>query len=136
MMIVPKKQEEKIDLYAESSRIALAKMIIRLFQLWNLTTTEQLNLLGLSPKSRSLLSKYGKGEALPATRDVLDRVGYLLAIHKALMLLFPENEDLFRSWIKRRNTAFGGATPLEVILEQGIVGMARVSRYLDFVRGH
>ncbi|MDD5286061.1 MAG: MbcA/ParS/Xre antitoxin family protein, partial [Desulfuromonadaceae bacterium] len=75
------------------------------------------------------------GEALPESRDTLDRVGWLMAIHKALGLLYPYNEDVRYSWVTRRNKAFDNLTPLDVMREQGIIGIARVSRYLDHYRG-
>ncbi|KAF0218874.1 MAG: hypothetical protein FD174_2657 [Geobacteraceae bacterium] len=124
-----------IDLSSEDSRSALSKMVIKLFNLWGLSTADQLELLGLSPKSRAMLAKYGKGESLPANRDILDRVGWLLSIHKALRVLYPQNEDIRYSWVSRRNTAFDNLTPLAVMKEQGIIGIAKVARYLDFYRG-
>ena len=125
----------EIDLASEESRGALSKMVIKLFRLWNLSTADQLDLLGLSPKSRAMLTRYGKGEALPGTRDILDRVGWLLAIHKALRLLYPQNEDIRHSWVSRRNTAFNNLSPLTVMKEQGLIGIAKVARYLDHYRG-
>ena len=122
-------------LESADSRKALAALAIKLFQLWGLSTSDQLELLGLSPKSRAMLSKYARGEALPATRDMYDRVGWLLAIHKALRLLYPRNVDIRYSWVNRRNAAFANLAPLEVMREQGIIGIARVARYLDFYRG-
>jgi len=124
-----------VVLESADSRKGLATLVIRLFQLWGLSTSDQLDLLGLSPKSRAMLSKYAKGEALPATRDMYDRVGWLLAIHKALRLLYPQNKDIRYSWVNRRNTAFDNLAPLDVMKEQGIIGIARVARYLDFYRG-
>jgi hypothetical protein len=64
-----------------------------------------------------------------------DRVGWLLSIHKALRLLYPRNEDIRSSWVNRRNAAFDNLAPLDVMKEQGIIGIARVARYLDFYRG-
>jgi hypothetical protein len=122
-------------LESADSRKGLATLAIRLFHLWNLSTADQLELLGLSPKSRAMLSKYARGESLPATRDMYDRVGWLLAIHKALRLLYPKNEDIRYSWVTKRNAAFGNLAPLDVMKEQGIIGIARVARYLDFYRG-
>ena len=128
-------KSDEVVLESADSRKALATLVIKLFQLWGLSTADQLDLLGLSTKSRSMLSKYARGEALPTTRDMFDRVGWLLAIHKALRLLYPRNEDIRYSWVNRRNAAFDNLAPLEVMKEQGIIGIARVARYLDFYRG-
>jgi hypothetical protein len=124
-----------INIFAPESRSALAKMVTKLFQLWDLSTADQLELLGLSAKSRAMLTKYRNGDALPESRDTLDRVGWLMAIHKALGLLYPYNEDIRYSWVNRRNKAFDNLTPLDVMREQGIIGIARVARYLDYYRG-
>jgi hypothetical protein len=66
---------------------------------------------------------------------MLDRAGWLLAIHKALRLLYPRNEALRYSWVKRRNRDFDNFTPLELMIREGIIGIAKVSRYLDMERG-
>jgi hypothetical protein len=124
-----------IDLSAPEERGRMAKLVTRLFELWQLSTAEQLNLLGLSETSRALLTKYRKGEPLPLSRDVQDRVGWLLAIHKALRLLYPHNEALRYSWVSRRNQALDNLSPLDVMLDQGIIGIAMISRYLDLQRG-
>lgn len=134
-MRVPRERRGAVDLEAGESRQALSRMVIRLFQHWNISTADQLNLLGLSETSRAMLSRYSRGEALPSTRDMKDRVGWLFSIHKALRLLYPKNEELRYSWVSRRNAAFDNLTPLAVMREQGIIGIARVSRYLDFYRG-
>lgn len=128
-------KSDDVVLESADSRKALATLVIKLFHLWGLNTSDQLELLGLSPKSRAMLSKYDRGEALPASRDMYDRVGWLMAIHKALRLLYPRNKDIRYSWVNRRNAAFDNLAPLDVMKEQGIIGIARVARYLDFYRG-
>ena len=135
-MLATKKEVAEIDLDAETSRSEIAKLVIRLFGRWKLSAADQLDLLGLSPRSRSMLARYAKGEALPLNRDMIDRAGWLLAIHKALRLLYPQNEDIRYSWVTRRNTAFDNLTPIAVMKEQGLIGIAKVARYLDFIRGH
>lgn len=125
-----------IDLSTPAARKTMAKALIKLFDHWDIDTPTRLNLLGLSENSRALLAQYRKGEkGLPSSRDALDRAGWLLAIHKALRLLFPYNQELRYSWVRRRNQAFDNHTPLEMMLERGIIGLANVSRYLDFQRG-
>lgn len=117
----------------EPDRGTLAKMVLQLFERWNLSTEQQLALLGL--EERSALARYRKGEPLAQNRDMLDRVGHLLAIHKNLRLLFPHNRDLAYSWMSMRNKAFGGRAPTEVISEIGFAGLLMVRSYLDRIRG-
>jgi len=125
-----------IDINSVENRKKSAKLVTKLFELWALDNATQLNLLGLSETSRSLLNKYRSASSpLPASRDVRDRVGWLLSCHKALRLLYPHNEKLRYSWVNRRNEAFEGHTPLEIMKQQGVIGVARVARYLDFLRG-
>ena len=129
--------EPSVDLNSQESRIKIAKMVLKLFNHWQLSQADQLNLLGMSEQSRSSLDKYRKGEKpFPKNRDLFDRVGYLLSIHKALRLLYPQNSDIRYSWVNRRNKAFDNYSPMEIIRHQGILGYARVARYLDFIRGH
>lgn len=119
---------------AEPDRGALAKMVVQLFEHWKLSTEEQLALLGLGAASRSALTRYRKGEPLAQSRDLLERVGNLLAIHKNLRLLFPHNRDLAYAWMSTRNKAFGGRTPAEVVAEIGFAGLLMVRSYLDRMR--
>ena len=127
---------EPIDFQNEEARRDLARVVVSLFDRWQLDNQEQLHLLGLSPESRKLLPRYRSGErALPAQRDILDRAGFLLGIHKGLRFLFPENAELRYAWIKRRNAALEHATPLEVMLRDGLIGIARIMRLVDFQRG-
>lgn len=124
------------DLADDTTRKDLARLVARLFARWELTGELQLALLGMSPQSRKVLAQYRAGErALPNSRDTLDRAGYLLGIHKALRLLFPEDAQLRYSWVHRRNTALEGNTPLQVMIQDGLVGLARIARFVDFQRG-
>lgn len=123
------------DLASEEARIGLAKLMIKLFDLWNLSTSDRLELLGQSAASRANLTRYRNGAPLPNLRDLLDRAGWLLSIHKSLRLLYPHNKELRYAWVNLRNRAFDNLTPLQVMRCEGIIGMAKVSRYLDCQRG-
>ena len=120
---------------ASKDRGALAKMLLTLFDHWNLTTEDQALLLGLASTNRAALSRYRKGEPIGASRDQYDRVGHLLAIHKNLRLLFPKNRKLAYRWISTRNKAFDNLTPVEVIKEWGFAGLLLVRSYLDHAKG-
>src|SRR5210317_20763 len=128
-------EETRINIENSDARRKLARMVTRLFELWDLPTADQLELLGLSRTSRAQLSKYRKGCALPSSRDMLDRIGWLLSIHKNLRLLYPRNENIRYTWVKRRNKILDDQRPLDIMKYQGLIGIARVARYLDYIRG-
>jgi hypothetical protein len=135
-MAAPRLQTERINENSpehKEYRGHLAILLSRLFALWQIPTAIQLNLLGLSSNSRSLLSKYRNGHPLPAYRDVLVRAGYLLSIHKSLGLLYPKNEELKYSWVSRRNKLLENKTPLEIMTEQGIIGLAKIAKFLEYI---
>jgi hypothetical protein len=120
----------------EQVRRDLARTLAALFVRWELSNAEQMTLLGMSPESRKLVRAYQRGDQpLPDNRDCLDRAGFLLGIHKGLRLLFPEDEVLRFGWVKRRNHFLAGQRPLDVMLEGGLIGIARVARLVDFQRG-
>ncbi|MBU2807916.1 DUF2384 domain-containing protein [Acidithiobacillus ferrooxidans F221] len=116
-------------------RSVLAKMLMKVFDLWMVVNEDQLALLGLAADNRAALSRYRKGEPLGANRDLLERAGHLLAIHKNLRLLFPHDRDLAYQWMTTRNRAFDHRTPVEVVREWGFSGLLMVRAYLDRARG-
>jgi len=120
---------------SDQDRGALAGMVTRAFEHWKLGTEDQLAMLGLATNNRSALGRYRRGEPLAPNRDLLERAGHVLAIHKNLRLVFPQDRDLAYAWMSQRNKAFGGLTPVEVIKEWGFSGMLMVRAYLDRVRG-
>ncbi len=119
----------------KADRAELAKMVTTLFTHWALSTEDQLALLGLSTGNRAALSRYRKGEPLAPNRDLMERVGILLGIHKSLRLLFPHSRDRAYAWMTQRNKAFDGMTPADVIKERGFPGLLMVRAYLDRARG-
>jgi hypothetical protein len=122
------------DPHSRESRVALAGMVTRLFEHWQVSAAEQASLLGLSPDNRSTLARYRKGEPLADSRDLLDRAGHLLGIHKSLRILFPQDRDLAYRWMTTPNRLLG-ARPVDVAIDRGFEGLLALRRYLDFERG-
>ena len=133
MRAVPKKQPA-IDPASRDARGRLAAMVTRLLDHWQISAAEQAEVLGLSAASRSTLARYRAGEPLADSRDLLDRAGHLLGIHKSLRLLFPHDRDLAYRWMTTPNRRLGGR-PVDVVVAQGFEGLLAVRRYLDFQRG-
>ena len=113
-------------------RLSLTKAVTRLFTEWELSTAEQLTLLGLRETSRNLLLHYHRLEkTIPQSQDTTERIGLLLSIYKNIYDLYPENEILRKTWVKRHNAKLEGNRPLDIMLEKGLFGLADVMRFLD-----
>ncbi len=123
-----------VDLRTREARERLARMVTQLFDLWQVSVAEQAALLGLSADNRSTLARYRKGDPLADSRDLLDRVGHLLGIHKSLRILFPHDRDLAYRWMTTPNRRFG-TRPVDVAVQHGFEGLLALRRYLDFERG-
>jgi len=133
--MTPKLAPSNVDLHSRDQRQALARMIMNLLEHWQLTAEDQLALLGLNPESRVSLKRYREGGALSDNRDLLDRAGHLLAIHKSLRIIFPQNRELAYRWMSTRNHNFQLMTPVEVVKQYGFTGLLMVRSYLDRERG-
>lgn len=118
-----------------AERKQLAAMVVKLFDRWDLDQPTRCELLGLSPKTRATLARYRAGEPLAENRDLLDRVGNLMGIHKSLRLLFPFNADLRYAWPTAVNRALGNQRPIDVMREHGLPGVIAIRDYLDHLRG-
>ena len=116
-------------------RAALAGMVTRLFDAWDLPTADRAVLLGLSATNRAALAGYRKGEPIGKNQDLLQRVSYLLGIHKSLRLIFPQDRELAYAWPTTPNKRLDGKSPVEFIKDKGLVGLAAVRTLLDFERG-
>jgi Protein of unknown function (DUF2384) len=128
------KKQRPPDLSSREARARLAVMVTKLLEHWQLSAAEQAEVLGLSAASRTTLARYRSGEPLADNRDLLDRAGHLLGIHKALRVLFPHDRNLAYRWITQANRRFE-ARPVDLIIRQGFEGLLAVRRYLDFQRG-
>ena len=126
--------EPQVNVRGREARERLARLVTQLFEHWQLSSSEQAALLGLSPENRSTLSRYRRGEPLADNRDLLDRAGHLLGIRKSLRILFPQDRDLAYRWMTTTNRRFG-ARPVDIVVEHGFEGLLALRRYLDFERG-
>lgn len=102
---------------------------------WKLNNEQQRVLLG-SP-AESTFFKWKKNKDGRLSVDTLDRVSYVMGIHKALRIFFGDVKAVER-WIHAPNDAplFGGRSALEVMTGAGhLEDLAMVRRYLDAERG-
>ncbi len=128
------RQQYETTADGRDARVRFARMVTTLFGHWGISASEQAALLGMSTSHRATLARYRRGEPLADSRDLLDRVGHLLGIHKSLRILFPHDRDLAYRWMTAPNRLLG-ARPVDVAIDRGFEGLLALRRYLDFERG-
>jgi hypothetical protein len=111
--------------------IAMARACLNLFRLWKVSDADSATLLALAPRT---FARWKIGSIGRTSRDQKARMSNLMGIHKGLRILFRE-PDRGYEWIKRPNSAFGGASALDVMLNGELTDLMRVRRYLDAERG-
>ena len=110
------------------------RTFFRIVDLWGLSEAEQMTLLGVTARPTFLKWRMDPNVVLP--RDTLERISYVLGIHKALQTLFPD-ERMADEWIRRPNTVglFGGRSALDRMLSGQVADLFVVRQYLDAQRG-
>ncbi|MBX2883949.1 MAG: MbcA/ParS/Xre antitoxin family protein [Granulosicoccus sp.] len=102
---------------------------------WKLSSDAQRVLLGSIPESTFF--KWKKELKGRLSVDTLDRVSYVMGIHKALRILLGDVSAV-RRWIHAPNSAplFGGLSAIERMTTTGqMEDLAAIRRYLDAERG-
>ncbi|MBA3812838.1 MAG: DUF2384 domain-containing protein [Caulobacteraceae bacterium] len=108
--------------------------VVRLVEIWRLTSAEACALLGdVSERTWFRMKKGAWSGAL--SQDTLTRVSALVGIFKGLRLVF--SEPLSDEWVRAPNTGplYGGRRPLDAMVEGGIPKMLEVRRHIDALRG-
>ena len=110
------------------------RAFFRIAEAWRLSAAQERALLGNPPSSTFF--KWKKDQAGNVSRDVLERISYVLGIYKALQILFPEAARA-DAWVGRPNTAplFQGQSALERMLGGNVSDLFVVRQYLDAQRG-
>jgi hypothetical protein len=106
----------------------------RIADAWALSAAESRTLLGAPPASTFF--KWKAGQVGQVSRDVLERVSYVLGIYKALQLLLP-SPAAADAWVRQPNHAapFHGVSALDRMLSGNVADLFVVRQYLDAERG-
>ena len=110
------------------------RAFFRIASAWSLNTAQERALLGNPPASTFF--KWKKGLAGNLSRDVLERISYVLGIYKALQILLPDPARA-DTWVRSPNAAplFHGQSALDRMLGGNVADLFVVRQYLDAQRG-
>jgi uncharacterized protein (DUF2384 family) len=110
---------------------ALARTTVNLFSAWKLTDAQACSLLGgLSART---WARWKEGKTGRVNRDLKMRMAHLMGIHKGVRHLFKDAARGYE-WIKAPNTAFGGKSALDVMLQGELSDLAVMREWLDAER--
>ena len=107
--------EQDAPSLTETEALAAARAVTTLFQKWELTDTEALDLLGgMTAETWSAWKAVTFG---PVSPELGVRLSHLLGVHKALRVIFAGDEARVYGWVRLGNAAFGGLPALLMMRE-------------------
>ena len=121
---------------ADPTRVASSALqaFFSISESWGLSATEERTLLGAPPESTFIKWKaYKSAQCL--SKDVIDRISYLLGIYKDLNILLPSVRAA-NKWIHKPNSApiFNGQSALDRMMAGSIIDLADIRCYLSTQR--
>jgi len=117
---------------SQDRQILLTQKIMQNLDEWGLSAAQQLNVLDLPEDVRSRkLRAYHDDTPLPHTPEVEFRALRLLGIIDALRTTYPKNHMMGARWMAKPHRRFQNRAPLQVMLEDGSVGVNTVLAELD-----
>lgn len=113
------------------------RAVQKIFDSWQLTDQQARTVLGVP---RSTYDRWKKRpESARFSRDLMERLSYILGIRKALEILLPNERARIveSSWLHRPNheVLFGHKPPLNRLLSGRVADLYETRRYLDGQRG-
>ncbi|MER8370411.1 MbcA/ParS/Xre antitoxin family protein [Mesorhizobium sp. M1378] len=121
----------RADPVTQDEAAAMFRAALNLFGKWALTDEQAATLLDMPVRSFRRWKAGGPGRI---SRDGRARLSNLMGIHKGLRIIFAEPQRGYL-WIRTGNSAFAGASALDVMLGGELTDIMRVRRYLDAERG-
>ncbi|MGR2767332.1 antitoxin Xre-like helix-turn-helix domain-containing protein [Photobacterium sp. GSS17] len=110
-------------------------VVFNILDKWCCSQQQQMALLGLS--SRSTLNKYRTHpESAKVSKDLLERMSYILNIHKCLRIMFTAEDSVYH-WVQKSNSHpfFAGRSAMDVMCEGKVVDLYQVASRLNAWRG-
>ncbi|MGR5144313.1 MbcA/ParS/Xre antitoxin family protein [Photobacterium sp. DNB23_23_1] len=110
-------------------------VVFNILDKWSCSQNQQMALLGLS--NRSTLNKYrSHPESAKVSKDLLERMSYILNIHKCLRIMFTADESVY-NWVQKPNSHpfFAGRSAMDVMCEGKVVDLFQVATRLNAWRG-
>ena len=110
------------------------RFFFSLMEKWGCSEDEQKVLLG--GIGNDAYHKYKSSPEICLCHDLMERISYLMGIHRSLRVIFSNHADYGYHWVRKPNKTppFNGQSALQLMLSGRTAELAEVRRYLDSVR--
>jgi len=109
-------------------RSAAARTTNNLFQRWEINDIQSRRILGGMSAHRWL--RWKAGDFGEIEQDIATRLMLLLGLHVSLRTIFGADTARAYGWVKAPNSAFAGASALDIMQQQSIKSLEDLHRYL------
>jgi hypothetical protein len=122
--------------FDRSHIVPALRTVFNILDAWGVKVKDWGSLLGVSQPT---IFRWKANPALAGkanSRDLAERLSYILGIYKALQILLPDPR-VADGWVQRPNSAslFSGLTPMQRLLAGNVADLYEVRRWLDGQRG-
>lgn len=121
------------DLKAEQVTAVALKAFGNVMSEWGVPLNEAAALADMSESTWKRARKPGFSGGL--TKDQMLRLSAVIGIYKALKLYFSDPIAVRWMTLPNNGPLFGGARPVDTLIEEGLPQFLRVRNYLDALRG-
>ncbi|MGK9050072.1 MbcA/ParS/Xre antitoxin family protein [Neorhizobium petrolearium] len=121
------------DLKAEQMTAVALKAFGNVMSEWGVPLNEAAALADMSESTWKRARKPGFSGGL--TKDQMLRLSAVIGIYKALKLYFSDPIAVRWMTLPNNGPLFGGARPVDTLIEEGLPQFLRVRNYLDALRG-
>jgi uncharacterized protein (DUF2384 family) len=115
----------------DEERLELTRGILNMLDEWEVEGRDQLALLGLTDVPARELVRMRESRPLPNEPEVMQRIEHLICIADALRTTYPHSRRMGKLWMHKPNRKFRQRSPINTMIEDGMVGMISVRSYLD-----
>jgi len=118
----------------EDQKVRFTRDVIAILDEWQVKDSEQVALLGLPEDTRTRqIRSFRQGSSVFPEDDsrLNEYLDHLLGIDDALRTSNPCNSAAGGMWMNRINNRFKDRTPINAMLEDGIIGIVAVRIHLD-----
>lgn len=116
-------------------RTDLAKILINIFRVSEISDADATVLLGYSGKNYQLIKGLKAGKPLTNRVELIDRAGLLIRLHYSLSDLYDNDFEKCSTWLASPQISLDNLSPIECMKQHGVSGIKQVVGRVEKANG-